>query len=51
MVTIGCIDEAVVVVAKVLPCEKLPRAVGEYDIVLGETFFGGGGRGHDEHPT
>lgn len=50
MVTIGCIDEAGVVVAKVLPCKKA-RAVGEHSIILGQTFFGGRGRGHDKNST
>lgn len=50
MVTVGSVDEAVVVVAKVFSGEKA-WAVGEYDVVLGETFLGGGGGGHDKNRT
>ena len=36
------------VVAKVLTCQEV-RTVSEDDVVLGEAFFDGGGRGYDNN--
>lgn len=50
VVAVGGPGEGGVVVAQVFSGEEA-RAVGEDDVVFGETFFSGGGRGDQEDRT